>query len=190
MLSASTLADHFSKAQPYAPYLATGKEEHQRRWKAVYDRAQLSPAEQKLVGSFVRQMNILILSGTWCGDCVQQVPLIQRIAEGNAAKIDLRIVDRDIDSDLMKHFRINGGDRVPAVIFMAEDFEFCGLAGDRTLSRYRAIAHRQLGAVCFTGLTPPDDQEISITLSDWVNEFERVQLMLRLSARLRQTHGD
>ena len=28
------------------------------------------------------------------------------------------------------------------------------------------------------------------TLQDWVNEFERVQLLLRLSTRLRQKHGD
>ena len=79
---------------------------------------------------------------------------------------------------------------VPTVLFMAEDFEFCGIYGDRTISRYRAIASRQLGPACPVGIAPPDKDEMAATLQDWVNEFERVQLMLRLSARLRQKHGD
>jgi hypothetical protein len=90
----------------------------------------------------------------------------------------------------MDPFKINGGDRVPVVIFLSEDNEFCGLAGDRTLARYRAIALKQLGAFCMTGIVPPDQEEIALTLQDWLNEIERVQLMLRLSPRLRQKHGD
>jgi hypothetical protein len=36
----------------------------------------------------------------------------------------------------------------------------------------------------------PDAEETAATLQDWLDEFERVQLMLRLSTRLRQKHGD
>jgi hypothetical protein len=35
---------------------------------------------------------------------------------------------------------------------------------------------------------PPD--EAAATMQGWIDEFERVQLMLRLSPRLRQVHGD
>src|SRR3989440_3507277 len=35
---------------------------------------------------FSRQMKILILSGIWCGDCVQQCPLLQKIAESNRSE--------------------------------------------------------------------------------------------------------
>ena len=79
---------------------------------------------------------------------------------------------------------------MPVVLLLAEDCEFCALAGDRSLARYRAIAQRQLGASCSTGIIPPDQDEVALTLTDWVNEFERVQLMLRLSPRLRQKYGD
>jgi hypothetical protein len=34
------------------------------------------------------------------------------------------------------------------------------------------------------------DDELAATLQDWLNEFERVQLLLRLSGRLRQKHDD
>src|SRR5450432_2680242 len=190
MLTTEFLKQKFSVAGNYAKYLQTGTEEHQRRWQKIYDVAHLSHPHAALVKSFARKMNVLVLSGTWCGDCVEQVPLMQKIAEANPEKIDLRALDRDLNRDLTELVRINAGDRVPVVIFMSEDFEFCALAGDRTLSRYRAIAQKRLGPACSTGIVPPDQDELTATLEDWLDEFERVQLMLRLSPRLRQKHGD
>ena len=73
---------------------------------------------------------------------------------------------------------------------MAEDFELCSIFGDRTLTRYRAMAERALGAACMVPGAPLPDDDVAGTLADWVDEFERVQLMLRLSGRLRQKHGD
>jgi hypothetical protein len=73
---------------------------------------------------------------------------------------------------------------------MAEDFEPVSMYGDRTLARYRAIAARQLGSACDIPGIAIDQNEFDATLQEWVNEFERVQLLLRLSARLRQKHGD
>jgi thiol-disulfide isomerase/thioredoxin len=184
------LSDKFSKALPYDRYVLTGTDEQQRRWKQVYDLARLADPQKQLVGGFVREMKILVVSGIWCGDCVQQCPLMQRIAEGNPAKIDLRLVDRDEHRDLIEQLRINAGDRVPVAVFMAEDFERCSIFGDRTLSRYRALARKQLGASCPIGIAAPDQDEMAATLADWLDEFERVALMLRLSSRLRQKHGD
>ena len=68
--------------------------------------------------------------------------------------------------------------------------EFVSLLGDRTLPRYRAMAARQLGPACpVPGAALPPD-EAAATLQAWLDEFERVQLILRLSARLRDKHGD
>ena len=46
------------------------------------------------------------------------------------------------------------------------------------------------GAACATGIVPPDQDEMAATLADWLDEIERIQLLLRLSPRLRQRHGD
>jgi thiol-disulfide isomerase/thioredoxin len=184
------LSEKFSQALPYDRYVLTGTDEQQRRWKQVYDLARLTDPQKQLVDGFVRETKLLVVSGIWCGDCVQQCPLMQRIAEGNLAKIDLRLVDRDEHRDLIEQLRINAGDRVPVAVFMAEDFERCGVFGDRTLSRYRALARKQLGASCPIAIAAPDQDEMAATLADWLDEFERVALMLRLSSRLRQKHGD
>ena len=128
-MKAAYLSEKFSIALPYDRYVATGNEEQQRRWKQVYDAARLNETQTQLVSGFVRDMKILIVSGIWCGDCVQQRPLIQRIAESNAAKIDLRLLDRDQHRDLTDQVRMNAGDRVPVVLLLSEDYEWCATAG-------------------------------------------------------------
>lgn len=190
MLDRELLANHFERALEFEPYVATGNPAQQESWRRIAAQARLSDAQRELLAGFVREMNVLVISGIWCGDCVQQCPLLWRIAQGNPQRIHLRFVDRDECPALSSKLRINGGDRVPVVIFAAEDFEFVSLYGDRTLSRYRALAARQLGPCCpVPGARVPDD-ELVATLADWLGEFERVQLLLRLSGRLRQRHGD
>lgn len=189
-MNASFLAEKFAAALPYEPYLQTGTDEQKQRWQQVHAAARLTDAQTRLLAGFGRDMKVLIVSGIWCGDCVQQCPLLQRIAEANPARIDLRLLDRDEHRDLTEKVRINGGDRVPVALFLAEDHELCAVIGDRTLNRYRALAARQLGPSCPTGIVAPQADELTATLQDWLDEFERVQLMLRLSSRLRHKHND
>ena len=175
---------------PYDEYINTGKPQQRDDWQRIYDQATLTDAQQKLIGSFKRKINIIAMSGIWCGDCAQQGPLIQRIAQANPDVLDLRWIDRDQHSDLQEHVQVNGGNRVPVFIFCAEDYELAGWYGDRTLSRYRAIAKRQLGPSCPMPGAPVDQDELTATLQDWLDQIERVHLLLRLSTRLRQIHND
>ena len=189
-MNATFLEQKFAAALPYEKYMETGTEDQRRRWRQVWEATRLTLDQSKLLAGFTREMKVLIVSGIWCGDCVQQCPLLQRAAEANPERILLRFVDRDQHRDLSEQVRLNGGDRVPVVLFLAEDFELCSIFGDRPLHRYRALAVRQLGPSCPTGLTAPPADELAATLQDWINELERIQLMLRLSARLRQKHQD
>src|SRR5262249_54632898 len=142
------------------------------------------------------RINVLVISGAWCGDCVQQCPMLAIIQKRRPAAgsdgpgIDVRFLDRDRNLDLAERVRICSGLRVPVAIFMNEDFDFVSLMGDRSLPRPRATAARNLGVSCpFPGAPTPAD-EVAATLADWVNEFERVHLLLRLSPKLRSRHGD
>jgi len=189
LLTAEYLKSVFDRALPYKDYVADGTEEQQRRWQQVYDAAYINSVQQELINSFTREMNVLVISGVWCGDCVEQGPLLARI-EQSSLVIQLRFVDRELVPELRDNVTINLGQRVPIALFLAEDHAFCGMYGDRSLTRYRAIAQRQLGHACSTGLFIPDAEELAGTLQDWLNETERIQLMLRLSSRLREKHSD
>ena len=46
------------------------------------------------------------------------------------------------------------------------------------------------GAGCPTGISIGADPLLAQVTQDWLDEFERVQWLLRLSPRLRQKHGD
>ena len=189
-MTADYLRTKFEAALDYGAYLATGTDEQRRRWGDVAAKLALTNDQRTLLGGFVRRMPVLVVSGIWCGDCVAQCPMLHLIGQANPQTIDVRFVDRDVHKDLSDQIKLNGGHRVPTVLFLAEDYALCGLMGDRTLSRYRAIAARQLGPSCPVGIVPPGDDELAATVQDWINEFERVQLMLRVSPRLRQLHGD
>lgn len=188
MIDPSVFESVFQRARPYATYLATDPM-RAGGWQAVYERTALDDAQRAEIASFSREMKVLVVSGTWCGDCVQQGPLLARIAEANP-RIDLRWIDRDEESAFSARVKVCGGGRVPVVIFAAEDFETCAIAGDRTLSRYRGLARRQLGAACELPWAEIPTDESAAVLQEWLDEFERVQWMLRLSPRLRMKHGD
>jgi hypothetical protein len=165
-----------------------GSDEHRRRWNGVYERIQLNALQRQLLTGFTRQMKILCLT-SWCGDCVNQCPIFQRFAEISPTT-EVRYFDRAVHTDLQAAVRICGGERVPVVVFLSEDDQFCGVFGDRTLTKYRQLAVDQLGLACPSGIQPPHQSLLDATIQDWLNEFERIQLMLRLSTRLRQVHGD
>lgn len=180
----------FDKSLRYDAFLEmAGSAVHRDRWRAVYDRARLAEPQRALLAGFARRMNVFCLSGAWCGDCVNQCPLLQRIAEANPL-IDLRFLDRDADPAVRRELSVNGGQRVPVVVFLSEDFYECGRYGDRTLSTYRQMAASSLGAACPTGAVPAENNLLDQVTAEWLVEFERVQLMLRLSSRLRGKHGD
>lgn len=180
----------FAAALPYDLFLERHATPEQRaRWQAVHGRVRIPEASRRILAGFVRRMPVLVLAGAWCGDCVNQCPIFAHFAEASPA-IDLVFLDRDARPDIAAHLRVCGGQRVPTLAFFSEDFTPILFYGDRTLSAYRAAAAASLGESCPTGLVPPAADALAAVTDDWLREFERVQLLLRLSARLRQVHGD
>ena len=146
LMDREILQARFDEALPYTEFVRLGEPEgHRPPWDDRYGQLALSEEQAHLVRSFKRKMNVLCLTGTWCGDCALQGSAMQRIAEANPACIDLRFVLRSEDqAELVTKAAINAGYRVPVTWFMAEDFEPAAWFGDRTLSRYRSMARKGL----------------------------------------------
>lgn len=189
LVDAAFLKAKFEAGLDYDAYMNSGKPAQKESWEKIYHQISLNDDQKALLAGFKREMNILAISGIWCGDCVQQMPLIQQFADASDV-VNIKWLDRDEHEDLSSLITINAGKRVPIVIFAAEDFEFVSWYGDRTLCRYRSMAEAQLGNACpLPGAPVPQDQ-LESTQQCWLDEFERVQLLLRLSGRLRQKHND
>ncbi|MDR5710299.1 MAG: thioredoxin family protein, partial [Armatimonadota bacterium] len=89
----------FREALPYHAFLDRyGTEAHRERWQRVYEAVTLTGEQRALLRGFQRDMKLLVLAGTWCGDCVNQCPILQRFAEVTP-RIDLRFLDRDEHPD-------------------------------------------------------------------------------------------
>lgn len=184
------LKNYFDRALSYSEYVADGSPEQQANWAANYGKVALTASHVALLSAFTRYQPVLVISGTWCGDCAQQVPIMQHIAEASQGKINLRIIDRDDGIELSNQVKINGGNRVPTVIFMNEEFDLLGLYGDNALARMRAKAARQLGASCELPSARTSPDELALTIQEWMDQFERTQLIARLSTKLRAKHQD
>ncbi len=191
LMNAEVLRRKSEVAMTYESYTALADSLGQRAtWDQRHAMLELTAAQRELVASFDRDIRVLCLTGTWCGDCALQGAAFQRIAEANPKRIHLRVLQReDEHADLIVPNQINQGFRVPLAWFMAEDFEPASRFGDRTLSRYRAMARKALGDAAPVFAPPPADP-VRAVLDEVLDEFERVHLMLRLSPRLRELHGD
>ncbi len=184
------LFERYQAGLSYADFLTRYANDGQKqRWRQVHEQVALSAAQRELLKSFQRTMHVLSLTGAWCGDCINQCPIFEHFAAA-APVIQVRYLDRDDHAEVQRELQINAGNRVPVVVFFSEDGFEVARYGERTLSKYRQMMHDQAGPSCPSGIAIPGDQLLSQVTEDWLNEFERVQWLLRLSPRLRQRHGD
>lgn len=184
------LFEKFGQGLRYAEFVERYANEGQKqRWRQMHAEVRLAPPQQQLLTSFTREMKVLCLAGAWCGDCINQCPIFEHFAAA-APVIQMRYLDRDEHADAQRVLQINGGNRVPVLVFFSEDGYETARYGERTLSKFRQMMREQAGASCPTGISPPGDSLLAEVTRDWLDEFERVQWLLRLSARLRQRHGD
>jgi hypothetical protein len=81
----------------------------------------------------------LVISEGWCGDAAQVLPVIHKMAEVTN-KIDLKIVFRDENEDLMNLFLTNGTKSIPKLIILDKStLEVLGDFGPRPIGAKQLI---------------------------------------------------
>lgn len=63
----------------------------------------------------------LVISEGWCGDAAQILPILNKMALASDKKVDLRIVLRDQNDELMNQYLTNGGRAIPKVIVICKE---------------------------------------------------------------------
>jgi hypothetical protein len=74
--------------------------------------------------------HLLVLSEDWCGDAVNIVPIMAKLAE-SVSNMDLRILARDENLDIMDTHLTGTSRSIPIVILLNKKFEECGWWGPR-----------------------------------------------------------
>jgi hypothetical protein len=115
--------------------------------------------------------------------------MLELIASASSV-LTVKFIDNQVMPELRDEVRIHGAARVPVAVFVSEDFFEVGRVGDRQLAAYRRKANTELGAACDAGIVPPSPEELADEVSEWLEHFERLQLLLRVSPFLRRRHND
>jgi thiol-disulfide isomerase/thioredoxin len=180
---------YWNMAFDFDTYIQNIKPNEQESWLERNQRSPELTIEQKeRFSGFDRELNVLIYAGAWCGDCSRQVPMLLKMAEAAGEKVNIRIIERDTSKELQEELKIVGALRVPMVVFLSEDFWEIGRFGERLLSVYRSKAAREIGRGTDRGVLSP--RPLERELSDWLDIFERMLIMVRLSPPLRKRHKD
>jgi len=99
-------------------------------WHGLYERVELPDEAVAEARSVSGSWHLLALTEDWCGDAVNTLPAVARLAD--AAGWDLRMMSRDDNPDLMDSHLTGGRSRsIPVVIVYDEDFREVGWWGPR-----------------------------------------------------------
>lgn len=79
-------------------------------------------AIQESIAQLNKNLLFLVITESWCGDASPSLPVINKIAELNP-NIELRIVLRDENLDLMNRFLTNNAMSIPKLIIVDHDTE-------------------------------------------------------------------
>ena len=101
------------------PYIKMNDQRMKRLDKTI----ELTEENLSFLKQFKTKILWIVLSEGWCGDAAHALPVLNKMAEASDA-IELKVVFRDENVDLMNQFLTNGGKSIPKLIMVnPETFE-------------------------------------------------------------------
>ncbi|QTY26361.1 thioredoxin family protein [Flavobacterium sp. CS20] len=88
-----------------------------KRWDKSF---KLSENDMAFFKNQSKPITFLVLAESWCGDLAHALPIINAIAEASP-HIDLKVVLRDDNDELMQEFLTNGGKSIPKLIALDDE---------------------------------------------------------------------
>ena len=99
-------------------------------WRGVYARATVPEWAMERAGEIGGEWRMLVISEDWCGDASNTVPVMARMAEVLPG-VQMRVVKRDENPQLMDAFLTNGSRSIPMAILLRPDWTVAGAWGPR-----------------------------------------------------------
>jgi Thioredoxin len=85
--------------------------------------------------------HLLVLSEDWCGDAVNIVPIVAKLTE-SVSNMDLRILARDENLDIMDTHLTGKSRSIPIVILLNKKYEECGWWGPRPTALQKWVVEK------------------------------------------------
>lgn len=149
-----------------------------RRMKRLDKTSKLTETTVEDLKKVEKNQTWLVLTEGWCGDAAQNIPVINKLAEENP-NIDLKIILRDDNLELMDQFLTNGGRSIPKLISVDENKEVLFSWGPRPSTATKMIAdYKEENGVV--------DAKVKEDLQVWYNKNKGVNVQEDFISLLKQ----
>jgi hypothetical protein len=123
------LAERFASGSTFEEMLERRKD-NADLWNAIYKRASLDENAASRARAIEHRFHFLVLNEDWCGDSVNILPHVARLVEATD-RIEMRILGRDANRDLMDAHLTGGARSIPIIIVYDSAFQEKGWWGPR-----------------------------------------------------------
>ncbi|AIF44007.1 thioredoxin family protein [Virgibacillus sp. SK37] len=133
------LNDWFMKGISPDDYIES-MQTHKENLLHIYDKFQL-PGDQAFFDTLKeKNLRVIVLTEDWCGDAMLNIPILLRLSE--AANMDVRMLLRDQNLELMDQYLTNGKSRsIPIFIFLDPDGNEVAKWGPRAQKVQQFVDH-------------------------------------------------
>ena len=132
-----TLRERYLAASTFEEFVAAAQV-NQELWRAVAKGVRLPDGAVERAAAAGREWHLLVLNEDWCGDAVNTVPVLARLA-ADAPNLDLRVLGRDANPDLMDAHLTNGARSIPVAILLDADYRERAWWGPRPAALQRWV---------------------------------------------------
>jgi len=122
-------AERFRSGMDFSTYLTTVTS-NAALWSAVYRTARASEEMVARAREIPGRWNLLALTEDWCGDAVNALPILAKLAE-QVPSFELRLLGRDANPDLMDSHLSGTSRSIPVVMVLDEGMVEHGWWGPR-----------------------------------------------------------
>ncbi|MCK6606537.1 MAG: thioredoxin family protein [Ignavibacteriaceae bacterium] len=112
-----------------------------QRMKRIISTYKISESTAELLGKNKCGMFWLVITEGWCGDSAQSLPVISAIADA-APGVELRIIERDQNPDIMDLYLTDGKKSIPKVAGFSDEGEQLFIWGARPSNLQELVVQR------------------------------------------------
>jgi hypothetical protein len=125
-----TFADFMARPKPDAQF-----------WMGILKRVTIPPEMSARVEALGGRWRLLALSEDWCGDSINILPIVARLTD-SVTNMELRILGRDANPDIMDAHLTGTSRSIPIVILLNDKFRECGWWGPRPFALQRWVQEK------------------------------------------------
>lgn len=127
--SQTPISERFNRGSTFQELLRRAKD-NSPLWDAFYRRAAITADAAERAAALRSNWHLLVINEDWCGDSLNILPYVARLEEASP-HIQMRIIGRDENRDLMDAHLTGSSRSIPVVIVYDETFVEKGWWGPR-----------------------------------------------------------